>query len=191
MNIDGTNLKQLTMNGGYSPTCSPDGKWVVYVSRQAGQQNLWKVPIDGGSELLDGGSEPQRISDKTLSFPDFSPTNDDLILCIHFNQEVNMKGQPVLVSLRDGQIVKQLDFSQTAVSPPGWMPDGQSLFYVDTDSNGDNVWSQTVADKKRVQLTKFTGKSIGCIEISKGKKIVLSFGSGSSTIILIKNFRNL
>lgn len=181
MDIDGGRLRQLTQNEGYSPTCSADGKWVVYVSRQDGQQNLWKVPIEGG--------EPKKISDKTLSYPEFSPTNANWILCMYYGQDLNIKGQPVLISAEDGHIIKQIDYSQTAVTPPGWMPDGQSLFYVDGGYEGNDVWSQNISDNKRVQLTKLRFKQVGCIEISQDKKVVLSLGSFATNLILIKEFR--
>ena len=57
MNSDGSNLKQLTSGGlDLWPSCSPDGKWVVYGSRHSGQTTAWKVGIDGG-ELVKLGDD--------------------------------------------------------------------------------------------------------------------------------------
>lgn len=45
---DGTN-RQLTFNVGsnYSPTVSPDGRTIVFISDRSGNVNLWKMGIDG------------------------------------------------------------------------------------------------------------------------------------------------
>lgn len=182
MNIDGSNVKQLSTNAGYLPTCSPDGKWVVYVSRVGGKQTLWKVPIDGG--------EAMQISDKTLSYPAFSPKDGNLIACMDLEGENDLLGKPVLVSFEDGRIIKPLDFPPTAMTPPGWMGDGKSVFYGDQDKAGHNIWSLSIADGKRVQLTRFLARTIDCFDISRDGKIVLSVVSGTNNIVLIKNFKN-
>ena len=56
--IDTASLTQLTYESGYFPSFSPDGKWIVYDSRQdsPGQNYIWKMRSDG--------SEKQCISNK-------------------------------------------------------------------------------------------------------------------------------
>jgi serine/threonine protein kinase/Tol biopolymer transport system component len=186
MDLNGGNLKQLTMNEGYSPSCSPDGKWVVYVSEQDGKPNLWKVP-------LEENKPEEKICDKVLLSAEFSPKDGKRIACLYYNQDTK-QNEPVLISFEDdqfedGHIVKQIDFPQTAVSPPSWMPDGQSLFYLDTTKNCDNFWSQNIANNKRVQVTKFDCGRIGCFKLSNNGKIVLSSVSLNSNIYLIKDFQ--
>ena len=51
VNADGSGNRQLTFDQGsnYSPTVSPDGRFIVFTSTRAGNQNLWQIDIDGGN----------------------------------------------------------------------------------------------------------------------------------------------
>jgi Tol biopolymer transport system component len=62
---DAGNRKQLTAKAGnnFSPTVSPDGRFVVFVSTRAGANNIWRIDLDGGN--------PQQLS---RGDDDFSPT---------------------------------------------------------------------------------------------------------------------
>jgi len=64
---DGRNPKQLTnFDNDFYPTCSPDGKWVVFASQRSGSAStVWKVSIDGG--------ELQKLTEYASEFPDVSP----------------------------------------------------------------------------------------------------------------------
>lgn len=47
MDTDGANAAQLTDDGGFSPSITPDGRFVIY-SRWTPASTLWQVPIEGG-----------------------------------------------------------------------------------------------------------------------------------------------
>jgi TolB protein len=55
MDIDGSNPRQLTSDGGSFPSVSPDGRWVIYSVAVSGAFRIWKVSIDGG--------EPVRLTE--------------------------------------------------------------------------------------------------------------------------------
>ena len=50
MNIDGSNARQLTSHekGESSPSFSPDGKWISYLSTKDGSAHLYLMPTGGG-----------------------------------------------------------------------------------------------------------------------------------------------
>src|SRR4030095_1658365 len=50
MNIDGSNPRQLTSDekGESSPSFSPDGKWISYISSKDGGPQLYLLPSGGG-----------------------------------------------------------------------------------------------------------------------------------------------
>ena len=49
-NVDGTGLRRLSPTGlNYTPTFSPDGRLVVYASGELVGQDLYAVPVEGGS----------------------------------------------------------------------------------------------------------------------------------------------
>lgn len=47
VNVDGSNLTQLTLNGGNWPDWSPDGKWIVYTNGGDKNGHLWLMKPDG------------------------------------------------------------------------------------------------------------------------------------------------
>lgn len=78
MDVDGGNQIQLTDGEGENdPTCSPDGRWVVYTkleTKGGDRPNLWKIPIDGGA--------PARLTHEFSLKPSVSP-DGKLIACIY------------------------------------------------------------------------------------------------------------
>ncbi|HWN98761.1 MAG TPA: winged helix-turn-helix domain-containing protein [Blastocatellia bacterium] len=59
MDADGGDQKQLTIEVGanFSPTVSPDGRYIVFVSDRAGSPNIWRMDIEGGNpKRLTSGS---------------------------------------------------------------------------------------------------------------------------------------
>lgn len=68
MGADGGDQKQLTIDAGanFSPTVSPDGRYIVFVSDRAGSQNIWRMDIEGGN--------PKRLTSGSLdSWPRCAP----------------------------------------------------------------------------------------------------------------------
>ena len=43
----GGEIKQITRNGGTTPSPSPDGKWIFYIKLPFA---LWRIPAEGGEE---------------------------------------------------------------------------------------------------------------------------------------------
>jgi Tol biopolymer transport system component len=48
VDIDGSNAKELTSGSLWSPSCSPDGRFVFYVSVDS-PQRIWRIPVEGGT----------------------------------------------------------------------------------------------------------------------------------------------
>ena len=65
---DGADKRQLTAGDALerSPETSPDGRFIVYVSTQNGQQNIWRMDADGSNQIALTNGEGE-------SFPVFTP----------------------------------------------------------------------------------------------------------------------
>jgi dipeptidyl aminopeptidase/acylaminoacyl peptidase len=48
MDADGRNARQIISSGAFSPSFTPDGKWLSFLSAKGGSVNLWVMPVTGG-----------------------------------------------------------------------------------------------------------------------------------------------
>jgi Tol biopolymer transport system component len=169
--ITGGNLKQLT-NGGEeaSPRCSPDGKWVVYEGIDSSELRSWKVPIDGG--------EPVAISDKGFYRPAISP--DGKFMANLHNAKQNHRTELVITNLETGELIKTLNGSYIQ-----WMPDSRNLLCF--TSQDKNLIRQPIDGGPPKPLTNFQSEfTFACALSPDGRRLVLSRGSFSSDVVLIR-----
>jgi len=113
MNSDGTNQKQLTVDGEHKsgPSVSPDGRYVVFAGTRKGIENLWRMDIDGNNvkQLLPG------------NMPIFSPTISPDGVWVVFNSAHSGKVVLWKVGIDGGepQQVTDTDSLFPAISPDG------------------------------------------------------------------------
>lgn len=137
MNIDGTNLVQITNGDGeFRPSLTPDGKWIVYDSNYPNEPGsfLWKIPFEGG--------KPIKLTDKTSANPVVSP-NGKLIAfrCIRGGS------LPVTVSVIhiDGGIpTHHLDIHSDSWH---WTNDSQNLLFFLTVTKAIRIFSKSLRTK--------------------------------------------
>lgn len=97
-----------------SPSWSPDGSWVVYSSFRDGNYDLWKRPIDGGSEVR----LTQTPADETS--PAWSPAGN--MVAFASNQD----GGGIFLLHSDGGTPARIS---PMGSHPVWSPDGAKLVF--------------------------------------------------------------
>ena len=71
MSADGSSQRQLSLNTSqnFDPVVSPDGRHIVWGSRNTGNTNLWRMNIDGGN--------PKQITNGVGDYlPDYSPDGE-------------------------------------------------------------------------------------------------------------------
>jgi Serine/threonine protein kinase len=111
---NGGNVKQLTANGyiEINPSVSPDGRSIVFVSNRGGQNNAWRMNIDG--------TEAKQITtDSFLHAARFSPDGRWLV----YDSD---KGKAsIWKSGIDGG--DRVNLSESDVSWPAVSPDGKSV----------------------------------------------------------------
>lgn len=71
MNEDGENIRALTTNpaNDYYPNCSPDGQWIAFVSDRNGNEEIFRVKLDG-SELTQLTHTGSKFKDSIYWLPD-------------------------------------------------------------------------------------------------------------------------
>jgi serine/threonine protein kinase/Tol biopolymer transport system component len=179
MNADGTNQKQLTSGyGEFLPSCSPDGKWVLYQDNSSGVPTVWRVPIDGG--------DPVQLTNKLSIRPIVSP-DGKLIAIRYMDDPARRRWGMALIPFEGGEPVKLLDISAYFVR---WSRDGRALEYLDNRGGSSNLWSQPIDGSPRKQLADFKSDRLFAFAWSTdGKQLAVSRGVDAEDVVLISNFR--
>jgi Tol biopolymer transport system component len=186
INIDGSDPHQLT-NGAREgwPECSPDGKWVVYVSFAASNpQNLWKVPIEGGDAV--------PVTGMISTLPAISP--DGKLIAFRSVDAANQRIKISVMSFADGRLLKAFDIQPTTMIVGDykvlrWTPDGGGLAYIDTRTGAANIWARPLDGGPERQLTDFKSEQIFKFAWSRdGKYLAVTRGAMMKDVILISGF---
>lgn len=183
IDVDGSNPKQLTEGNSVdaNPVSSPDGRFVVFMSLRAGTWTIWKVGIDGGA--------PAQLTNRSSEFPSISPDGKS-IAYFYTDEQANNQPKLAIIAFEGGGPVKTIDLPRS-VSPIAfaWMPDGQSIAYLDNSSGILNVWSQPLDGGAPKQLTNYKSEFVTSFAISRDGKIATYRWSATRDIVLIKDFK--
>jgi Tol biopolymer transport system component len=190
IDIDGTNPKQLTSgNGEINPVFSTDGQWVTYKSWDSGGPIPWKVPLDGGEPTLVADSD-DNVGSRLRAALGISPDGSLVAYNIPLDNrtDVNRVG---VASVYGGDPFRILDLPPRArLQPMRWTPDGRALTFIDNRGGGPNIWSKPLDGGPAQQLTDFKTGNIFNFDWSRdGKHLAIVRVSGSSDVVLMKNFR--
>jgi len=152
-NIASGGLKQLTFGkNDQNPSCTPDGKWVVYVGPGPGDNtaHVFKVSVDGGT--------PVDLAQGNVSPPVVSPDGTLVAYVRTGGQGASAKSKFIVQKLEGGAPVQEIDASFT-LHNLGWTPDGRALTYVhNTTGNTQNLYMLPLAGGPAVQLTHFNSE---------------------------------
>jgi serine/threonine protein kinase/Tol biopolymer transport system component len=152
-NIASGELKQLTFGkNDQNPSCTPDGKWVVYVGPGPSDNiaHVFKVSVDGGT--------PVDLAQGNVSPPVVSPDGSLVAYVKTDGQGASAKSKFIVQKLEGGAPVQEIDASFT-LHNLGWTPDGRALTYAhNTTGNTQNVYMQPLAGGAAVQLTHFNSE---------------------------------
>jgi len=177
MNLDGTELKQLTTGlTDIDPTCSGDGKWVYFIDGADGGY-IKRVPIEGGSVEM---AVHQSVGTFSLS-PDGSKV---------LTLEVREFDHKLVLRVDDVEThrTEYLDVDPRASSSPfQYGPDGKSIFYTVREHGIDNLWHQALDGSGRRQHTHFTSERIWRFAFSvDGSKLAIQRGHLESDAVLLQ-----
>jgi serine/threonine protein kinase/Tol biopolymer transport system component len=186
MERDGGNATQLT-HGIFDdfPYLTPDGKWVIYRSRDLDTPKVWKVPTSSGEsvELIDKSQYPPAVS------PDGQ-------LIASFYTHGDLRGLAVIPTM-GGEPLKTFDVLPSPTDPDNpfsqvirWTADGGAVSYMDHQRGVSNIWQQPLAGGAPQQVTNFAANRIFFFDWSAdGRQLALSRGEFVQDMMLVSNFR--
>ena len=219
LEANGKGKKQLTADAGNnsSPSVSPDGRYVVFVSDRTGTNHVWRIEMDGShaTQLTNGVGELN---------PQCSPAGQWVV----YNSR-SSNAHLFKVPVDGGEPIQVIDetSSGVAVSPDGkwlasthydpaniklaiypfeggesqklldvfgfyfrWTPDGHALAYVD-ERNPWRINSQPIDGGPQKILTDFNPDRIFSFAWSRdGKQLAIARGTVNKDVVLISNFKD-
>jgi Tol biopolymer transport system component len=187
MRVDKNGLNPTKLAGGflYSPTCSPDGKFVYYVLMGT-QQRILRVAIQGGNSEIVGDVPGQNIRGSMRVSP------DGRFLAFPYDQAFPKAVSKLAVISTQGQLVRTFD-APGGIYREGrlcWSPDGKGLQYLLTKGDVTNLWEQPLTKTRARQITSFTSGRIFDFDwTADGKQLLLARGEVIGDVVLLSNLR--
>jgi eukaryotic-like serine/threonine-protein kinase len=190
LNVATGELKQLTFGKDDEiPSCTPDGKWMVYRGFAASDSvvHIFKVSTDGGASV--------ELAKGRVFSPAVSPDGAFVAYGRTDGQGADAKSKLVVQKLEGGAPVQEIDVPSTYTGwQLGWTPDGHALTSVhNTTGNTQNIYMQPLAGGTEVQLTHFDAEPSSIVAYAwsrDGKKIAITRARyNDSDVVMFSGFR--
>ena len=155
MNADGSNTKQITQNssGGFYPVVAPEGKSILFSSREAGNYNIFEINTDGT------GLQQLTANIGNLYSPDISLNGNRIVFADQSG------GQPdIWIMKRDGGNARPVSSTPLDGQDPSWAPDNNRISYTSSEGNSAQIYTIQASGGKSRQITKgidgISGRSV-------------------------------
>ena len=154
--LDGSASRRLSVGRGsdnISPSMSPDGRRIAFMSARAGHPEIYTMDADGTNpDLL----TPQDFAPLAYrAKPNWSPDGRT----VAFQSRVSGRFQVMSIALRD-RSVRQLTSDGTN-EDPSWAPDGRHLVFTSNRGGSLQLWILDTETGRARQLTRGTASRRG------------------------------
>jgi serine/threonine protein kinase len=188
--VNAGEMKQLTSGpADVWPSCSPDGKTVVYANLSTDSASLMKTAIDGGT--------PTRLGKEAFQFPVISLDNQ---LAASYRPDAAKPAKLAILGIDSGEIRNVYDVpAETVFGGEGgseleWTKDGRSVLFVVNKNSTASLWVQPIGGAGSSALApkeimNFGSGFVWAYALSPdGKQIVYSRGVPATDVVLISQF---
>jgi len=188
-NLDGSNPVKLSDGkNDRNPICSADEKWVYYWNME--QQQLWRVPLNGGiGTLVPNSNVPRTLpAGSGLSLSPDGKSLTYILATVPTPEDPYPQYKIVLLDL-SGSAAPRLMDADERISSGGlsFSPDGKAVTYPIRESGVDNLWMQPVDGMGGRQITSFTSEQILVFHWSPdGRSLAILRGHTDSDVVLIR-----
>ena len=153
-----------------SPSWSPDGKKIAYVSFESGNSNIYVQDITTGSRQL-VESHPKGIN----GAPAWSPDGSKLAVALSFSGNLNI----YVLDMASRQETRITSNNLAINTQPVWAPDGQSIYFTSDRSGRPQIY-QTPASGGTATRISFQGQNNQNVSVGyDGKQIAMVQGNGN------------
>lgn len=162
-----------------SPTWSPDGRSLAYVSFEGGQPGIYVHDLRSAKARKVAGFRGINGA------PAWSPDGRRLAMTLSRDDPGNPE---IYVMDMGNNKLQQLTFNRAIDTEPVWMPDGESLMFTSDRSGGPQIY-RVPASGGRAERVTFEGKYNARPEVSPdGKQMAMVHNDGSGFRIAVLNF---
>jgi eukaryotic-like serine/threonine-protein kinase len=188
-NLDGSNPKQLDSYGDL-PSCSPDGKTVVYLNA-SDTPALMRVSIEGGA--------PTQIVKGLFASPRVSP--DGKTIAAFSVRDLLKPPQLNLIDINSGEIRNSFEVPPgTRVNGEGghkleWTNDGRNVIFIVFKDETPGLWAQPISAlgapttlARRIMTFPAESSVYAFAQSPDGKQIVFAQGQALTDAVLISHF---
>ncbi len=181
VDVDDGSLARLTNGGGEAyPSCSPDGRWVVYQNGLGiGKPTLWRASLSGGV--------PEELVETFSAKPVMSHDGERIAYFYMDDDRWRIR----IIPADGGKILQSLDLpASVAERVMRWSPDGEALYYVSTVGDVGNIWSLPLDGASPQPLTNFKSHLLEDFTLSPdGERFAFVRGMEIRDVVLLNNFR--
>ena len=163
------------------PACSPDGRFVFYVTVDS-PQTIWRVPIDGGTPIQIAQILGEGISGRMSVSP------NGQFIAYPYNRYLSPAGPgwDLAVIPIDGGPPARIFNEPSGFWGIRWSPQGKGLQYALTQNGTTNIWEQPMAGGEPKQITKFSsGRIFDFNWTADGKLLLVTRGEVTSDVVLL------
>ena len=190
-NSQGANLRQITKGPeDERPSCSPDGKFIVYQDASTAPEKLMKIDADGGAAT--------QIGTVHLEFPVISP--DGRSVAGRYAPGPDKPMTLATVGIDSGEVQNTYTLPQganlgdEAGAKVAWAKDGRSILFLVTKGGVSNLWAQPLEQPGKTaptprQITNFNADMIWSFALSpEGDETIFARGRPITDAVLISHF---
>ena len=153
-----------------SPSWSPDGKKIAYVSFESGNSNIYVQDITTGSRQL-VESHPKGIN----GAPAWSPDGSKLAVALSFSGNLNI----YVLDMASRQETRITSNNLAINTQPVWAPDGQSIYFTSDRSGRPQIYQIPASGGTATRIS-FQGQNNQNVSVGyDGKQIAMVQGNGN------------
>jgi len=153
-----------------SPSWSPDGKKIAYVSFESGNSNIYVQDITTGSRQL-VESHPKGIN----GAPAWSPDGSKLAVALSFSGNLNI----YVLDMASRQETRVTSNNLAINTQPVWAPDGQSIYFTSDRSGRPQIYQIPASGGTATRIS-FQGQNNQNVSVGyDGKQIAMVQGNGN------------